>query len=202
MDIWVEGRAYTVDQQGVFKTPDGEAVPLERDMRGYCYLPGMGASPCEFDRGVPTLQAIVDQLHAAENYPFVLRHLNKNKSDNRAPNLRFVHINEALRHLDWCCDWTLALNNKEIRHLLRTLILGGTGCNLSATSLGSEAAVESANFLGREPPVESATSLAPSGAGASGASPICSLRSLVERRGPSLEGGSEAAVESASSPEC
>jgi hypothetical protein len=124
--IRVEGCEYIVDDQGVIKTPSGERVPLEKDMRGYCTLPGGSALPCELDRGVPTLQKIVDQLHATESYPFFLRHMNKNKADNRAENLQLVHINEALRHLDWCCDWTLTLNDEEIRFLLRTLILGGT----------------------------------------------------------------------------
>ena len=63
------------------------------------------------------------------NYPYFLRHINSNTQDNRAANLEWVHISDALDHLlhdRWAVDWAAYLTLYQIRLVVRAVINGLT----------------------------------------------------------------------------
>ena len=59
---------------------------------------------------------VLQKLKAADEYPYFIRHINGDTHDNRAENLAWVTLKNALMNIStWKVDWVIYLNEEEIR---------------------------------------------------------------------------------------
>ena len=63
-----------------------------------------------------TFATIMDKLKKNPEYPIFIRMLNGDQNDSRDANMQYVHIHDALAHInDWKVDWVCALTDEERR---------------------------------------------------------------------------------------